>query len=216
MEKLGGWIKEARKHANLTQEKLGLDMNMTKANLSLLESGKTSPSFVQIHTISEICGYPMPYSGRDIELIESDAVVINQYNIFASCGGGQLNQDYPELVRSIKIPRDKLFELIGRHDAKGLQLISVAGDSMHPTIDRKSLIFIDATVKEFIHDGIYCFTMDGHSYVKRLQRMPKNKIMIISDNSSYRSFEIDLEEYNDFQIQAIFVAILPLHMIHLT
>ncbi len=216
MESLGGWIKEARKHAKLTQETLGGEMNMTKANFSQLEAGKINPSFNQIHTISKICGYPMPYTDRPIEYIEDDAVAINQYDIFASCGNGQLNQDYPELVRSIKIPKDKLFELIGRHDAKGLQLISVAGDSMHPTIDRKSLIFIDSTVKEFIHDGIYCFVLDGHTYVKRLQRMPKNIIMVISDNPSYQPFEIDLEDNIDFQVHAIFVAILPLHMIYLT
>lgn len=55
--KLNEWIRCARLHANMSQEKLGDYLGKTKGNISLWESGAHEPSFAQLLKIIEVTGY---------------------------------------------------------------------------------------------------------------------------------------------------------------
>jgi phage repressor protein C with HTH and peptisase S24 domain len=49
----------------------------------------------------------------------------------------------------------------------------------------EDLIFVDVNINEFDGDGIYVFGFDGKIYVKRLQMIP-DQLLVISDNPKYR------------------------------
>lgn len=84
------------------------------------------------------------------------------------------------------------------------EIIFAKGDSMEPTIIGGDSLLIDLTRKE-VHDGsIYCVRIDGELYAKRLQKLPPDKIKVISDNKDkYDPFYIDLSKNIDFDFEII-------------
>ena len=74
---------------------------------------------------------------------------------------------------------------------KNLHLITGHGDSMSGTFEDGSALFVDSGVQEFAADGIYVFNLEGDIFVKRLQKMPRGRIMVISDNQVYQPFYIE-------------------------
>lgn len=74
---------------------------------------------------------------------------------------------------------------------KNLHIITGKGDSMSDTFEDGDTLIVDAGVQEMLSDGIYVFNLDDEIYVKRLQRHPKGKIAMISDNPRYKSIMLD-------------------------
>ena len=83
------------------------------------------------------------------------------------------------------------------------EIIFAQGDSMMPTIDGGDSLLVDHARKEIYDGKIYCVRIDGQLYAKRLQKIPPNKVLIVSDNPKYRSFEIDLTEKRDYDFEVI-------------
>lgn len=54
------WIKAARLHKGFTQEQLGVELDLTKGNISGWENGRHEPSYHQLLKIQHITGYPLP------------------------------------------------------------------------------------------------------------------------------------------------------------
>ena len=86
------------------------------------------------------------------------------------------------------------------HDS---EIIFAQGDSMMPTIDGGDSLLVDHARKEIYDGKIYCVRIDGQLYAKRLQKIPPDRVLIVSDNPKYRSFEIDLKENKDFDFEVI-------------
>lgn len=84
------------------------------------------------------------------------------------------------------------------------EIIFAKGDSMEPTIIGGDSLLVDLARKE-VHDGsIYCVRIDGELYAKRLQKLPPDKIKVISDNKDkYDPFYIDLSKNIDFDFEII-------------
>lgn len=57
---LKDWVREARKAKGWTQEKLGEELGLTKANISGWENARHEPSFSQMLRVSELTGHPIP------------------------------------------------------------------------------------------------------------------------------------------------------------
>ncbi|NHW59774.1 transcriptional regulator, partial [Escherichia coli] len=49
-----------------------------------------------------------------------DTVIVRQIEAFASAGNGYVNNPYPEVVRSIEIPQERVYELFGRSNLDGV------------------------------------------------------------------------------------------------
>lgn len=78
-------------------------------------------------------------------------------------------------------------------------MFSVRGDSMLGQINDGDLIMVNDTMTELSNDGTYVVCIDNQLYVKILQRMPGNKIQVISKNTKYAPFTVDLNSEH-FQI----------------
>lgn len=57
--KVSEWVLAARKHARLSQEKLGEHLGKTKGNVSAWENDRHQPSFVQLRRIAAFTNYPL-------------------------------------------------------------------------------------------------------------------------------------------------------------
>lgn len=68
-------------------------------------------------------------------------------------------------------------------------MVTVSGDSMAPAIPDGSLVLIDAMSKTVDAPGIYAFSLDGESFVKRLIPTTEHdrlvSLTILSDNHAY-------------------------------
>lgn len=142
----------------------------------------------------------------------TDTTTLYLYDWSASCGHGVLNHDFPELLRTIEIPNDALQELLGTTNLKGVHLMPPDGDSMEPTIPRRSITLIKTDIAEFKSSGVYLITFDGYTYIKRLSRGKHGIIKVTSDNRSYAAtdFEITPEEYEQLTVHGRFWKTLPL------
>lgn len=97
--------------------------------------------------------------------------------ITAGAGGGTLNEH--TLSEFIEIPSSMLLYV----KPQSVEAINVCGDSMSPTIDDGTIIFLDKS-KPFIQGGVYVVsTVDG-CLVKRVY-MEKGYVKLCSDNKAY-------------------------------
>lgn len=121
-----------------------------------------------------------------------------------SCGGGRVNCDYPEVIRSIELDPEEAKRMFGGRLATSLKISTAVGDSMLGTISPGDLVVLDITIKKVIGDGIYAFVYGDNFHIKRLQLL-KDQLVVISDNPSYERWAITEIEQEDFHIQGLVV-----------
>ncbi|HAT3951878.1 TPA: S24 family peptidase [Kluyvera ascorbata] len=121
-----------------------------------------------------------------------------------SCGGGRLNTDYPEIIRSIELDPEEAKRMFGGRQASSLKIATAMGDSMLGSISPGELVVLDVTVKRFFSDGIYAFVYGDNLHIKRLQLL-KDRLIVISDNASYDRWEVTKEDEDLFHIQGFVI-----------
>ncbi|MHB8921589.1 MAG: S24 family peptidase, partial [Halothiobacillus sp.] len=113
------------------------------------------------------------------------------YNIEASAGHGSYVET-EEVASRLAFRRDWLHQEVMANPAN-LHLIYVRGDSMEPALQSGEVVMVDASAAiESIRDGIHVIQIDGAVLIKRLQRLPGNRVKVTSDNTIYAAFEADL------------------------
>lgn len=130
------------------------------------------------------------------ELRPTDTFRIEALDFYVSAGPGAINSEFVEVLRSVEYSVEDARRMFNGRKAEQIRIINVRGDSMSGTIEPGDLLFVDISVQQFDGDGIYAFIYDDTSHVKRLQKM-KDKLLVISDNQTYRPWEpIEKEEMN--------------------
>lgn len=118
---------------------------------------------------------------------------VDVMDVSASAGNGNSSRDFIEVISSIEYVTEEAKTLFGHRPANQVKLINVRGDSMQGTIEPGDLIFVDIGVNYFDGDGIYVFDFSGDLYVKRLQKI-KSQLLVLSDNPLYKEWQITKEE----------------------
>lgn len=143
---------------------------------------------------------------------EKDTVTVRQIEAFASAGNGYINNPFPEVIRSIEIPKERVYELFGRNSLEGVVIINADGDSMSPTLNPKDLLFVDTKIMQFTGDGIYVFNFEGSTFIKRLQRVKGRKLAVMSDNEFYPPFYIEDHEMHELYFHGKLIRSLPMSL----
>ncbi len=116
------------------------------------------------------------------------------------------NADYPEIIRTVYLSEQGVRELVGKNNIDGLRIINVPTDSMEPTIKKGDFVLIDTTVDHYNGDGIYAFSIDGHLFIKRLQKMIGGGFKVISDNKDkYDPEEMSEDTYKTSKFVGKFI-----------
>lgn len=119
--------------------------------------------------------------------ITGEFVFIPQMAGALSAGGGLAPEDYVEMRVAF---RQDWIARKGRPE--NMSLIKVKGDSMAPTLLPGDLVLVDHSRNGIASQGgIYAVSLAHEIMIKRLQPLPAGKILAISDNKQYTSFEID-------------------------
>ena len=134
-------------------------------------------------------GDPDP-SYRIVEVSEPqnpNTVRIDILDVEASAGNGAYLSPTEQGLLSQEFDLTFFRQQFGRADAKHLKLITVKVDSMAATLERGDLLYVDISENYFAADGLYVFTFDGQTFIKRLQKVGK-EMLVISDNPTYKEW----------------------------
>ncbi|CAI8802631.1 Prophage PSPPH03, Cro/CI family transcriptional regulator [Pseudomonas sp. IT-P74] len=124
-----------------------------------------------------------------------DEVWIAHYDVRAAMGGGQIPHDYPEMFQDVRVSPQHLREMgIEFKEHFHLKMVTGWGQSMAPTIKHRDPLLVDVSIREFVGDGIYMFSWEGHLYIKRLQWVGDDQIKMISDNTMHPPQTIRADE----------------------
>ena len=107
------------------------------------------------------------------------------YDVAGSCGYGAAN-DTELITGFVDIAEWFVQGLPGVVSPRSLQIISSTGDSMEPTIAKRSLVIIDTAQTAPRADGVYCLRFDDELYIKRIQRDIGGTLTMLSDNPLYQ------------------------------
>ncbi|WLG64820.1 S24 family peptidase [Pseudomonas sp. FP1762] len=124
-----------------------------------------------------------------------DEVWIAHYDVRAAMGGGQIPHDYPEVLQDVRVSPQHLREMgVEFKEHFHLKMVTGWGQSMAPTIKHRDPLLVDISIREFVGDGIYMFSWEGHLYIKRLQWIGDDQIKMISDNERHPPQTIRADE----------------------
>ena len=124
----------------------------------------------------------------------------------ASCGFGFINSDFIPLVKMIKVSIEWLRMHAPSANLRHLNIVVAEGDSMLPTIKSGDMVMIDRSQTQARFDGLYVFVYDDELFIKRLQKIPRG-FSVISDNPTYRTFDVLDEEIERLRIVGKVVSI---------
>ncbi|HCU2475698.1 TPA: XRE family transcriptional regulator [Citrobacter freundii] len=212
---IGNRIRELRTAKGLKIADLAEAVGVDGANISRLETGKQK-SFTEqsLSKYAEALGVSVAElftpSGNATTVyknsvtaphIGDDSVFrVEILDVSASAGGGFIQgSDVIDVIRSIEYNNERALSIFGGRAAEQVKVINVRGDSMAETIEPGDLIFVDISIHEFDGDGIYVFGFDDKIYVKRLQMIP-DQLLVISDNPKYREWSVDKSNEHRFYV----------------
>ena len=122
----------------------------------------------------------------------SNMVFIPLLDMTTSAGYGSLiNDDKISTKEFISFTRTWLSKLTTTNE-KHLVGFTVKGDSMQGDINDGDIIIVNTQYNNLSTDGTFAVNIDDQMYVKILQRMPGNKVQVISKNTKYAPFTVDL------------------------
>lgn len=106
-------------------------------------------------------------------------------------GGGLVLRDQPGVIKSWSVSREwaqKNLPYVSAYE--NLAIVTGFGDSMLGMFNPGDPLLVDKGVRECEFDGVYFFDVDGEGFIKRLQRIPGEGILVISENKRYRDWYI--------------------------
>lgn len=132
-----------------------------------------------------------------------DEVLIQQYDAGGSMGNGLELRDQPGIIQSWRVNPEWLERNVRAHSsAKNLCIVTGFGDSMQPLFNPGDPLLVDIGIKTVEFDSVYFFRVGSDGYVKRLQRIPTEKGLVIRARSENKEAydPFDITEAMDFEV----------------
>lgn len=112
-------------------------------------------------------------------------------DIRASAGGGA--EVFDENFEMITLDEKIMHNMVGLGNTE-LEAIHVDGESMEPTLQDGSIVFVDRSQTNINKNGIFIAATTGGLFIKRIHQRADGMIELISDNSIYPPQAISPDE----------------------
>jgi phage repressor protein C with HTH and peptisase S24 domain len=112
-------------------------------------------------------------------------------DIRASAGGGA--EVFDENFETITLDEKIMHNMVGLGNTE-LEAIHVDGESMEPTLQDGSIVFVDRSQTNINKNGIFIAATTGGLFIKRIHQRADGMIELISDNSIYPPQAISPDE----------------------
>lgn len=140
----------------------------------------------------DIQGIPLKPGSKDIGF---------HIDVYGAMGNGVVLRNQPGEIRQISVSTDWLSQNVPYHTgAENLAIVTGFGDSMVGMFNSGDPLLVDRGVKTVEYDGVYFFRVGDEGFIKRLQRIPQQGILVISKNPDYRDWMITKDM--DFEVFA--------------
>ncbi|MES2187295.1 MAG: S24 family peptidase [Pseudomonadota bacterium] len=128
-------------------------------------------------------------------------VVIREYNTGGKMGDGLVLKEQPGVIQSWQVSEEWVRKNVPYYTAVGnLAIVTGFGDSMLGMFNPGDPLLVDTGITKADVDGVYFFRVGDEGFIKRLQRIPGEGIVVISENHKYRDWTI--KKGMDFQVFA--------------
>lgn len=197
-------IRDAIDSSGKNMSQIAREVGITPQAVRAWREGLSTPSVEKMESLAKATGRKLEwlaFGNGDSEVIELDTGIISIpiFDVKASAGTGCINfDDNSQAVSRIDFREEWIRKNLRTANMQNLEIITAFGDSMAPTIESGELLVIDRSVNEIMFDSIYVALLNNELYVKRFQRAPGRKLVMISDNDKYRDFEIS--ETDDLRV----------------
>lgn len=128
------------------------------------------------------------------DLETTNTVRVEILDIEASAGNGSFLTRTEQGLLAQEFDLDFFRRQFGRTDAKNLKIIAVKGDSMAPTLESGDLLYVDVAENYFSADGLYVFTFDDHTFIKRLQKRGREMWAMSDNKEKYEPWQIHTDD----------------------
>ena len=116
-------------------------------------------------------------------------VHVQQLDGDAGMGDGRINDDFPEVIRSMDFTSTYIRSIVGFVPPPGrLGLVTGRGDSMLPIIQPGESLLVDSGVQTFDGDGIYLINTGNGQQVKGLQDRGSAVYIVSANSALYPAF----------------------------
>jgi len=112
-------------------------------------------------------------------------------DIRASAGGGA--EVFDENFEMITLDEKIMHTMVGLGNT-ALEAIHVDGESMEPTLQDGSIVFVDRTQTNINRDGIFIASTTAGLFIKRIRQRADGMVELISDNKNYSPEVLAAEE----------------------
>ncbi len=104
-------------------------------------------------------------------------------DIRASAGGGA--EVFDENYDMLNIDKTIMENMIGFGENREIEAIHVDGESMEPTLQDGSIVFIDRAQTNINKDGVFIASTTAGLFIKRIRQRADGMVELISDNKAY-------------------------------
>lgn len=126
---------------------------------------------------------------------------IRQFDTGGGMGNGLVLRDQPGIIQSWRVSPDWIQKNVHNFSSlRNLAIVTGFGDSMRPLFNPGDPLLVDRGVTKVEFDAIYFFRVGDEGFIKRLQRVPGNGLLAISENPSYRDWTVSNDM--DFEVFA--------------
>jgi phage repressor protein C with HTH and peptisase S24 domain len=109
----------------------------------------------------------------------------------AGMGAGLVNQDYPEVVKTIEVAEWEVRRKLGYLPQPGrIKIITGRGPSMKPKLEDGDIVWIDTTCDYFDGDDYYLINIGGETQIKMLQKRGDG-LYVVSVNTDFPAYRPD-------------------------
>lgn len=196
IEKLKNIISEGKEGVKVFDKDVASALTIPQATFATMKKRNSIP----YREIMEFCAMKKLsinwlFFDQAIDMLASETDKYFQIRYFpdvrASAGGGSFNFDTDFKLLSIDTT---IMKNIIPDGNKEIEAITVDGESMEPTLQDSSIVFIDREQINIKKDGIYVASTNAGLFIKRIRQRADGMIELISDNKNYSPEYILSEE----------------------
>lgn len=157
---------------------------------------KISAAFPEWLTAAQVA------SNTTVNTARAGEIVIEQIESGGRMGHrGLILRDQPGVIRSWHVSTEWIQKNVHNvTNPHNLAIVTGFGDSMKPMYNPGDPLLVDTGVKVVEFDGVYFFRIGDEGFIKRLQRVPGEGLVAISENKAYRDWTI--RDGMDFEVFA--------------
>jgi len=187
IEKLKDIISETKIGGKVFDKDVAQALNIPQATFATMKKRNSIP----YEEILEFCALKKIsvnwlFFDQAVDMLKAETEKFFQIRYFsdirASAGGGA--EVFDENYETITIDEKIMHNIVGMGNTE-LEAIHVDGESMEPTLQDGSIVFVDRSQTNINKDGIFIASTTAGLFIKRIRQRADGMVELISDNKAY-------------------------------